>query len=75
MLPFALTAGMSATDPAIQKKIFRSGITTLIISNEEMEDIMKIDTSVEEQGILLNGFSETIKNEATEQKCGFLRML
>ena len=41
LVPLRLTAGESATDAAIQKKIFGSG-TTLIISDEEMSDIMKI---------------------------------
>ena len=40
-----------------------------------MEDILKIDKSLENSGILLEGVSETIKNEANEQKSGFLSML
>ena len=44
LIPLGLTA--SATDAAIQKKIFGSGMTTLIISNEEMDDIMKIFKSL-----------------------------
>ena len=48
LLPFGLSAAMSASDVAIQKKIYRSGSTILIISNEEMEDIMKIVKSLEE---------------------------
>ena len=55
--------------------MFRSGITTLIISDEEMNDIMKIVKSLEESGLLTKGVSKTIKNEAKEQKGGFLRML
>ena len=39
-MPLRLTAA-SATDAAIRKKMFGSGNTTLIISNEEMSDIMK----------------------------------
>ena len=42
LIPLGLTAAASATDPTIHKKMFGSGFTTLIISNEEMEDIMKI---------------------------------
>ena len=49
--------------------------TTLIISNEEMNDIMKIVKSLEESGLLIKGVSETIKNEAKEQKGGFVEML
>ena len=57
------------------KKIHGSGTTALIISNEEMEDIMKIVKSLEELGLLIKGISETIKNEAKEQKGRFLSML
>ena len=48
LLPLGLSAGMSAADAAIQKNIYGSGTATLIISNEEMEDIMKIVKSLEE---------------------------
>ena len=67
LVPLGLTAASSATNAAIHKKMFRSGTTTLIISNEEMNDIMKIVKSLEESGILLKDVSETIKNEAKEQ--------
>ena len=66
---------MSAADAAIQKKIDGSGTTALIISNEEMEDIMKINESLEESRLLIKGISEAIKNEETEQKGEFLGML
>ena len=68
LLPFGLSAGMSATDAAIQKKIHGSGIAALVISNEEIEDIMKIVKSHEESGLLVKGVIETIKNETKEQK-------
>ena len=74
-LLLGLSAGMAAADAAIQKKIYRSGTTALIISNEEMEDIMKIFKSLEESGLLIKGISEIIKNEAKEQKSGFLQIL
>ena len=48
--------------------------TTLIISNDEMED-MKICKSLEDSGVLLKGFKETIQSEVKEQKGGFLSML
>ena len=70
-----LTAAAAATDAAIHKKMFPSGTTTLIISNEEMNDIMKIAKSLEEPGLLIKGVSETIKNEVEEQKGRFLSML
>ena len=75
LLPLRLSAGMSPADAAIQKKIHGSGTTTLIILNEEMEDIMKIVKSLEESGLLTKWISETIKNEAKEQERVFLQML
>ena len=70
-----LTAAASATDAAINKKILGSGTTTLIISNDEMNDILKIVKSLENSVLLLEGVRKTIKNEAKEQKPGFLNML
>ena len=55
--------------------MFGSGFTTSIILNEEMNHIIKIVKSLEESGLLIKGASETIKNEAKEQKCEFLNML
>ena len=57
-------------------KILRSGNNaTLIILNDEMNDIVKIVKSLEDSGLLLKGISKTIKNEAREQKGEFLSML
>ena len=75
LIPLGLTAAASATNAAIHKKIFGSGIATLIISNEEMKDITKIVKSLEEFGLLIKGVGEAIRNEAIEQKGGFLEML
>ena len=70
---FGLTAAASATDAAINKKILGSGNhTTLIISNYDMEDLLKIVKSLEDSGILLNGITEIVKNEVKEQEGGFL---
>ena len=55
LISLGLTAAASAADPAIHKKIFGSGNTTLIICNEEMNDIMKIVKSIEESGFLIKG--------------------
>ena len=52
----------SATDPVIHKKMFGSSIMTLIISNEEINDIIKIVKSLKQFGFLIKGVSETIKN-------------
>ena len=50
-------------------------MTTLIISNDEIEDIIKIAKSLEDSGLLLKGVSKTVENEVKEQKGGFLNML
>ena len=64
LIPSGLIAAASATDAAIHKKMFRFSRSTLIISNEEMNHIMKIIKYFEESGLLVKGVSETIKNEA-----------
>ena len=61
-------AAAAATDAAIHKKMFGSSFTTLIISNEEMNDIMKIVKSLDEPGLLIKGVREATENEAKEQK-------
>ena len=70
-----IAAAASAIDVGIQKKIHESGTTTLIISDEEMNDIIKIVQALEDSNILLKGVTNTIKNETKEQKEGFLTML
>ena len=79
----------SAADAGIHKKISGSGhchssssvshnhpsSTTLIISNNEMEDIIKIVKSLEDSGLLLKGVTRKVQNEVKEQNEGFLSML
>ena len=66
----------AATDAAINKKILGSGNhTTLIISNDDMQDLLKIVKSLEDSGLLLDGITETVKNEVKGQKGGFISML
>ena len=55
LIPLGLTAVVSATDIATQKKNYESGTTVLITSNEEVEDIMKINKLLEESGFLIKG--------------------
>ena len=74
LIPLGLTAAASAADAGMHKKILGSGKannnnTVLIISNDEMDDILKIVKSLEDS------VSETIQNEAKEQRRGFLSML
>ena len=81
LAPLGLTAAMSAIDGSIKKKMLDSGATksvgttTLIISNDEINDIIKIIKSLEDSGVILKGVSETIQHEAKEQRGGFLSML
>ena len=70
-----ITAAASAIDAWIQKKIHGSETTTLIISNEEMNDIMNIVQVLEDSNFLLKRVTKTIKNETKKQKGGFLCML
>ena len=46
-----------------------------MISNEKVNDIMKIVTPHEESGLLIKDVKETTENEAKEQKGGFLGIL
>ena len=91
LMPLRLIAAESAADAAIHQKMFAFGRvvkvsdrtrpsdlalrTLLMISNEEMNDVMKIIKSFEESGLLIKGFNRTIKSEAKEKKRGFLSML
>ena len=78
LVPLGLTVAASAADAGIHKKILGSGYnTTLIISNDKMEEILKIVRSLEDSGLLLKRVTETIEiqNEAKEQKGGLLSML
>ena len=70
LIPLGLT--VAAADAVIHKKILGSGNTTLVISNEEMNDI-KIVQALEDSNILLKGVTKTIENETKEQKRGFLK--
>ena len=70
-----LTAVSSAIDAGVQKKIYGSRTKTLVISNEETNDIMKIAQALEDSSVLLKGVTKTSKNETKEQKGEFLGML
>ena len=90
LIPLGLASAASAADDGIHKKILGSGNpssshnhpwsssshnTVLIISNDEMEDIIKIVKSLEDFCLLLKGVTETVQNEVKEQKLGFLSVL
>ena len=79
LIPLGLTAAASAADAGMHKKMLGSGhnhplhnTARLIISNNELEDIIKIVKSLEDSGLLLEGVTETVKNEVKEQKGEFL---
>ena len=57
------------------KKILGSRNATLIISNDEIHDIINIIKSLEDFGLLIKGVTETVQNEVKEQKVGFLSAL
>ena len=75
LAPLGITTAASAIYAGIQKKIRGFGKTTLITSNDGMNDIMKIVQALEDSDILLKGIAMTIKNETKEQKGRFLGML
>ena len=74
-------AAAAAADAGIHKKLLGSGNNhhspsaphiTLIISNDEINDIIKIVKSLEDSGLSLKGVTETVENEVKEQKEDFL---
>ena len=73
LILLGLTAAASA-DVRINKKILGSGNTTLMISNKDMEDLIKIVKSLEDSGLLLKEVTESFQNEVNKQKGGFLSM-
>ena len=75
LIPLGLTAAASAADAGIHKEILGSGNTTLVISNKDMEDLIKTVKSPEDSGLLLKGLTESVENEVKGQKGRFLSML
>ena len=75
LIPLGLTAATSAADAGIHKKILGSGNTALIISNDEIQDIIKIVKSLEDSGLLLKGITKAVQNEVKKQKGEFLSAL
>ena len=66
LLPLGLMAEGTATDATIQKKIYVSGVTTMIVWNEEMGGITKIIKSLEQSYLFPEGAIETNENEEKE---------
>ena len=74
LAPLGIIAAASAIDEEIQNKLHGSGTTTLIISYEEINDIIKIVQVLEDSNILLKEVTKTIKSGIKEQKGGLLIM-
>ena len=62
-----ITAAASAIDANLKENTC-SGTKNLIISNKEMNDIIKIVQALEDSNILLNGVTKTITNETKEKE-------
>ena len=75
LIPLGLTTAASAADAGIHQKILGLGNTALIISNNEIEGLIKTVKSLEDSGLLLKGVTDSVQNEVKEQKGGFLSML
>ena len=86
LIPLGLTAAASAADAGRHKKILGYGrchsscsasrnTKILMISKDEINDTIEIVKSLEDSDLLLKGVTETVQNEVTEQKQGFLTML
>ena len=68
LAPLWLTAATSAIDACSQKEIHGSGTAFLIISNEEMNDIIKTAQALEDSNVLLKEINATIENETKKEK-------
>ena len=76
LIPWGLTAAVSASDAGIHQKILGPrNMTTLIISNDEIHAIIKIVKSLEDSGLLVKEITETVQNKVKEQKGGVLSTL
>ena len=68
LAPLGITSAASVIDAGIQNNIHGSGTTTLIIPNEEMNDIMKIIQALKDSNVLLKGVTKTIKMKQKNKK-------
>ena len=63
LAPLGLSAAMSATDAAIQKKVHGYGIKTVRFSNKDLDDMTKIVKALEDSDVLMKRITETLKND------------
>ena len=66
LVPLGLIAAAWAANPAIQNRIYALGTTTLVFSNEELNNIIKILKPLEESSLLIRSISKTVENEVKE---------
>ena len=71
LIPLRFTAAAATADAGIHKKILGSGTTTLIIPNEEMNDIIKIVQALEDSNIFLKGALKQLKMKQKNKKEDF----
>ena len=71
LIPLGLTAAASATDAAIHKKMFESGFTIQVISNEERNDIVNIVKSLKDSGLLIKGVRKQLKMKQKSKREDF----
>lgn len=84
--PLGITTAASAIDGAIQNKMHGRGILnndnddndydiSISIKEKELKDILKIMKSIEENGVFIEGISDTVKQKVNKQKGGLLSLL
>ena len=67
LAPLGLRAAMSATDAAIQKKMYGSGTKTIKLSNKDLDDMTKIVKALEDSDVLMKGVTKTLKNDIKKE--------
>ena len=58
---------MSATDAAIQKKMYESGTKTVEFSNNDLDDMIKTVKALEDSDVLMKGVTKTLKDDIKEE--------
>ena len=67
LAPLGLSPAMSATDAAIQKKMYGSGTKTVKFSNKDLDDMTKIAKALEDSDVLMKGVTKTLKNDIKKE--------
>ena len=67
LAPLGISAAMSATDAAIQKKFHGYGTKTVKLSNKYLDGMTKIVKALEDSDVLIKGITETLKNDVEKE--------